>query len=98
MDEQWKKAEMLLRLMEANLEPVEEHLIEAEAYLRSARELLEVIEKRMAPAEAPPRSPVKTVVGFLHAGEPIEEHHGQGGRRGARASPTASGGGDPRGD
>jgi hypothetical protein len=52
----------------------------------------------MAPAEAPPRSPVKTVVGFLRAGEPIEEHHGQGGRRGARASPTASGGGDPRGD
>ncbi len=98
VDEQLKKAEILLRLMEANLEPVEGQLMEAEAYLTSARELLEVIETRMAPAEAPPRSPVKTVVGFLRAGEPIEEHHGQGGRQGARASPTASGGGDPRGD
>jgi hypothetical protein len=98
VDDQLKKAEMLLRLMEANLEPEEGHLMEAEAYLRSARELLEVIETRMAPAEAPPRSPVKAVVGFLRAGEPIEEHHGQGGRRGARADPTAGGGGDPRGD
>ncbi len=98
VDDQLKKAEMLLRLMEANLEPVEEHLMKAEAYLRSARELLEVIEARMAPAEAPPGSPVKAVVGFLRAGEPIEEHHGQGGRQGARADPTASRGGDPRGD
>jgi hypothetical protein len=98
VDEQLKKAEMLLRLVETNLEPVEGHLMEAEAYLRSARELLEVIETRMAPAEAPPRSPVKAVVGFLRAGEPIEEHHGQGGRGGARADPTAGGGGDPRGD
>jgi hypothetical protein len=89
---------MLLRLMEANLEPVVGHLMEAEAYLRSARELLVVIETRMAPAEAPPRSPVKAVVGFLRAGEPIEEHHGHGGRRRARASPTAGRGGDPRGD
>jgi hypothetical protein len=31
----------------------------------------------MAPARAPPRSPVKAVVGFLRAGEPIQEHHGQ---------------------
>jgi hypothetical protein len=98
VDEQLKKAEMLLRLVEANLEPVKGHLMEAEAYLRSARELLEVIETRMAPAEAPPRPPVKAVVGFLRAGEPIEEHHGQGGLRGARADPTAGGGGDPRGD
>jgi hypothetical protein len=98
MDEQLKKAEMLLRLMEANLEPVEGHLMEAEAHLRSARELLEVIETRMAPAEAPPRSPVKAVVGFLRAGEPIGGHHGQDGRREARVSPAAGGGGDPRGD
>jgi hypothetical protein len=84
--------------MEANLEPEEEHLMEAEAYLRSARELLEVIETRVAPAEAPPRSPIKAVVGFLRAGEPIEGHHRQDGRREARVGTAASGGGDPRGD
>ncbi len=98
VDDQLKKAEMLLQLMEANLEPVEGHLMEAEAYLRLARELLEVIETRIAPAEAPPRSSVKAVVGFLHAGEPIEGHHGQDSRREARVSPAASGGGDPQGD
>jgi hypothetical protein len=63
-------------------------------YLKSAREHLEVIETRMAPAKAPPRTPVKAVVGFLRAGEPIEEHHGQGGQRGARAGPATGGGGD----
>jgi hypothetical protein len=72
--------------------------MEAEAYLRSARKLLEVIETRMAPVESPPRSPVKAVVGFLRAGEPIEGHHRQDGRQEARVSPAASGGGNPRGD
>jgi hypothetical protein len=72
--------------------------MEAEAYLRSARELLEVIETRVAPAEAPPRPPVKAVVGFLRAGEPIERHHRQDDQQEARVSPAASGGGDPRGD
>ena len=72
--------------------------MEAEVYLRSAREHLEVIETRMAPAEAPPRSPIKTVVGFLRAGEPIEGYHRQDGRREARVDPAASGGDDPRGD
>jgi hypothetical protein len=76
--------------------------MEAEVYLRSAREHLEVIETRMAPARAPARAlsrtPVKAVVGFLRAGEPIQEHHGQGGRRGARAGPTAGGGDEPQGD
>jgi hypothetical protein len=52
----------------------------------------------MAPARAPPRSPVKAVVGYLRAGEPIEEHHGQGGRRGTRASPAADREGGPRRD
>jgi hypothetical protein len=77
VDEQLKKAEALLQFTEKNLKPVEECLMEAEVYLRSAREHLEVIETRMAPAEAPPRSPVKAVVGFLRAGEPIEGHHRQ---------------------
>jgi len=71
--------------------------MEAEAYLRSARELLEVIETPVAPAEAPPRSPVKAVVGFLRAGGPIEGHHRQDDQQEARVSPAASGGGDPRG-
>jgi hypothetical protein len=96
--EQLKKAEMLLQFTEENLKPVEWHLMEAQVYLKSAREHLEVIETRMAPAKSLPRTPVKAVVGFLHAGEPIEEHHGQGGLGGARAGPAASGGGDPRGD
>jgi hypothetical protein len=65
---QLEKAEMLLWLTEDNLEPVEERLMEAEVYLRAAREHLEVVETRMAPARAPPRSSVKTVVGFLRAG------------------------------
>ena len=98
VDDQLKKAEMLLRLMEANLEPEKGHLMEAEAYLRSARELLEVIETRMAPTEAPPRSPIKAVVGFLRAGEPVEGHHRQDDQQEARVSPAVSGGGDPRGD
>jgi hypothetical protein len=98
VEEQLKKAEMLLQFTEENLKPVEECLMEAEVYLRSAREHLKVIETRMAPARALPRTPVKAVVGFLRAGEPIEEHHGQGGLRGAQADPTAGGGGDPRGD
>jgi hypothetical protein len=98
VEEQLEKTEMLLQFTEKNLKPMEWHLMEAEVYLKSAREHLEVIETRMAPAKAPPRSPVKAVVGFLRAGEPIEEHHGQGGLRGARADPTAGGGGDPRGD
>jgi hypothetical protein len=98
VDEQLGKAETLLQFTEKNLKPVEECLMEAEVYLRSAREHLEVIETRMAPARALPRTPVKTVVGFLHAGEPIEEHHGQGGLQGARADPTTGGGGNPRGD
>jgi hypothetical protein len=83
VDEQLGKAETLLQFTEKNLKPVEECLMEAEVYLRSAREHLEVIETRMAPARALPRAPVKAVVGFLRAGEPIEEHHGQGGQRGA---------------
>ncbi len=98
VEKQLRKAEMLLQFTEENLKPVEWHLMEAEVYLKSAREHPEVIETRMAPAEAPPRSPVKAVVGFLHAGEPIEGHHGQDGRREARVSPAAGGGGDPRGD
>jgi hypothetical protein len=80
VEEQLEKAEMLLQFTEKNLKPVEGCLMEAEVYLRSAREHLEVIETRIAPARTPPRSTVKTVVGFLRAGEPIEEHHGQGGR------------------
>ncbi len=82
--EQLGKAETLLQFTEKNLKPVEECLMEAEVYLRSEREHLEVIETRMAPAEAPPRSPVKAVVGFLRAGEPIEGHHRQDDRREAR--------------
>jgi hypothetical protein len=97
VEKQLEKAETLLRLTEDNLEPVEERLMEAEVYLRAAREHLEVVETRMAPARAPPRSSVKTVVGFLRAGEPIEEHHGQGGRRGTRAGPAADREGDHRG-
>ena len=65
--------------------------MEAEVYLRSAREHLEVIETRMAPARALPRTPVKTVVGFLRAGKQIEGHHEQDGRREARVSPAAAG-------
>ncbi len=87
VDEQLEKAKTLLQFTEKNLKPVEWCLMEEEVYLRSAREHLEVIETRMAPAKALPTSPVKTVVGFLRAGEPIEEHHGQGGRREARAGP-----------
>jgi hypothetical protein len=98
VEEQLEKAEMLLQFTEKNLKPLEWHLMEAEVYLKSAREHLEVIETRMAPARAPPRSPAKAVVGFLRAGEPVKEHHGQGGRRGARAGPTAGGGDEPRGD
>ncbi len=71
--------------------------MEAEVYLRAAREHLEVAETRLAPARAPPRSTVKTVVGVLRVGEPIEKHHGQGGRRGAQAGPAADGEGDPQG-
>jgi hypothetical protein len=77
VDEQLEKAETLLQFTEKNLKPVEWCLMEAEVYLRSAREHLEVIETRMAPGRAPPRSPVKAVVGFLRAGERIEEHHGR---------------------
>ncbi len=98
VDEQLEKAETLLQFTEKNLKPVEWRLMEAEVYLRSVREHLEVIETQMAPAKAPPRSPVKAVVGFLRAGEPIEEHHGQGGWRGTRASPAADREGGPRGD
>jgi hypothetical protein len=76
VEDQLKKAEMLLQFTEENLKPVEWRLMEAEVYLKSAREHLEVIETRMAPAKAPPRSPAKAVVGFLQAGEPIEGHHG----------------------
>ncbi len=98
MDEQLGKAEPLLQFAEKNLNPEEECLMEAEVYLRSAREHLEVIETRMAPARALPRAPVKAVVGFLRAGEPIEGHHRQDNQQEARVSPAASGGGDPRGD
>jgi hypothetical protein len=92
------KAKTLLQFPEKNLKPEEECLMEAEVYLRSAREHLEVIETRMAPARALPRAPVKAVVGFLHAGEPIEGHHRQDDQREARVSPAASGGGDPWGE
>jgi hypothetical protein len=97
VEEQLEKAETLLRLTEDNLEPLEECLMEAEAYLGSAREHLEVAETRLAPTRAPPMSTVETVAGVPHAGEPVEEHRGQGGRREARAGPAADSEGDPRG-
>jgi hypothetical protein len=70
--------------------------MQAEASLSSAREHLEAAaETQLAPAEAPSMSTVKTVAGVLHAGKKVEGHRGQGGRRGAQASPAADGKGGP---
>ncbi len=96
MEKQLEKAEALLRLTEDYLVPTEEYLMQAEAHLRLAREHLEAAETHLAPAKAPLMSTVKTVAGVLHAGEPVEGHRGQGGRRGVQAGPAADGKGGPQ--
>jgi hypothetical protein len=96
VEKQLEQAEALLRLTEDYLVPMEENLMQAEAHLRLAREHLEAAETQLAPAEAPSMSTVKTVAGVLHAGEPVEGHRGQGGRRGVQAGPAADGKGGPQ--